>query len=136
MPMKPALDLVLRNAKLAGHSETVDIEFADGRIAAIEPGLVCDAPCHDAQGCLCCAGLVETHIHLDKSRIIERCAPESVRNAKAVKRVQAVKAGFTVEDVYRRAKTTLENCLKHGATRMRTHVEVDPGVGMRGFEGV
>jgi cytosine deaminase len=31
---------------------------------------------------------------------------------------------------------TLENCLKNGSTRMRTHVEVDPGVGMRGFEGV
>jgi cytosine deaminase len=24
----------------------------------------------------------------------------------------------------------------HGATRMRTPVEVDPGIGMRGFEGI
>ena len=54
----------------------------------------------------------------------------------AVKRVAAAKASFTVEDVYTRAKATLENCLLHGATRMRTHVEVDPGVGLRGFEGV
>jgi cytosine deaminase len=56
--------------------------------------------------------------------------------AHAVRRVQAVKKDFTVEDVHARAKQTLENCLKHGATRMRTHVEVDPGVGLRGFEGV
>jgi cytosine deaminase len=134
--MKPAIDHVVRNARLAGRDGTVDIGFAGGRIAAIEPQLVCDAPSHDAQGCLCCAGLIETHIHLDKSRIIDRCAPESGRNANAVKRVQAVKADFTVEDVYRRAKQTLEHCIAHGATRMRTHVEVDPGIGLRGFEGV
>ena len=47
-----------------------------------------------------------------------------------------MKKTFTVEDVHARARETLENCIKHGTTRMRTHVEVDPGVGMRGFEGV
>jgi cytosine deaminase len=53
-----------------------------------------------------------------------------------VRRVSEVKHTFRVEDVYARAKTTLENCIKNGATRMRTHVEVDPKVGLRGFEGV
>jgi cytosine/creatinine deaminase len=38
--------------------------------------------------------------------------------------------------VRRRAEQTLEACIKHGTTRMRTQVEVDPGIGMRGFEGV
>jgi cytosine deaminase len=134
--MPPMIDHVVRNARLVGRAETLDIGFAQGRIAAIEPRLVCDAPAHDAQGCLCCAGLIETHIHLDKSRIIDRCGPASGRNANAVKRAAAAKPTFTVEDVYARAKATLENCLIHGATRMRTHVEVDPGVGLRGFEGV
>ena len=130
------IDHVVRNARLAGRTESVDIGFAGGRIAAVEPGLVCDAPETDAEGCLCCGGLIETHIHLDKSRIIDRCAPETGRMANAVKRVQAAKADFSADDVYRRAKVTLENCIAHGATRMRTHVEVDPGVGLRGFEGV
>ena len=31
---------------------------------------------------------------------------------------------------------TIEKCIGHGATRMRTHVEVDPKVGLRGLEGV
>ena len=31
---------------------------------------------------------------------------------------------------------TLEAAIAHGTTRMRTHVEIDPGVGLRGFEGV
>jgi len=133
----PMIDVVIRNARLHGQSDALtDIGFENGRIAAIGPDLVCDAPAHDAEGCLCCGGLIETHIHLDKSRIIDRCAPETGRNANAVARVKEAKKTFTAQDVHARAKETLENCIKHGATRMRTHVEVDPGVGMRGFEGV
>ncbi len=130
------IDYVIRNARLAGRADLFDIGFAKGRIQAVESSLICDAPSHDAGGCLCCAGFIETHIHLDKSRIIDRCAPETRRMADAVKRVAAAKKDFTVEDIYNRAKATLESCLKNGTTRMRTHVEVDPGIGMRGFEGV
>ena len=131
------LDFVIRNASFAGGKGVLtDIGFKDGRIAALEPKLVCDAPSYDAEGCLCCGGLIETHIHLDKSRIIDRCAPETERGANAVKRVAEAKKAFTVEDVHARARETLEGCIAHGATRMRTHVEVDPGIGMRGFEGV
>jgi cytosine deaminase len=53
-----------------------------------------------------------------------------------MKRVSAVKPTFTVEDVYRRARATLEACVSHGTTHMRTHVEVDPNVGLRGFEAL
>ena len=130
------LDFVIRNARLPRRDDTTDIGFEGGRISALERGIVCEAPSHDAEGCLCCGGLIETHIHLDKSRIMARCAPETERMANAVKRVASAKKDFTSEDVYARAKETLENCIKNGATRMRTHVEVDPNVGMRGFEGV
>lgn len=130
------IDHVIRHARLPGHEDLVDIGFAQGRIAALEPGLSCDAPETDAGGCLCCAGMVESHIHLDKSRIIGRCAPEQGRNALAMQRVSDVKHTFTVEDVHARAAETLRSCIAHGTTRMRTHVEVDPKVGLRGFEGV
>ena len=53
-----------------------------------------------------------------------------------MKRVSDVKHTMTVEDVHKRARETLEGCIKHGTTRMRTHVEVDPLIGLRGFEGV
>ena len=46
------------------------------------------------------------------------------------------KPGFTVDDVRRRAEHTLVECILNGTTRMRTQVEVDPEIGMRGFEGV
>ena len=87
-------------------------------------------------GGLVCAGLIETHIHLDKSRIIERCSPEETREVNPVKSVAPLKATFTVEDTRMRAAQTLEQCILHGATRMRTQVEVDPGIGLRGYEAI
>ena len=133
------LDYVIRNARVPGAANggNVDIGFSKGKIAAIEPKLVADSPSYDAQGCLCCGGLVETHIHLDKSRIADRCAPEPSRSdPNHMKRVQAVKDTFTVEDIYNRAKITLENCIKQGTTRIRTHVEIDPPVGTKGIEAL
>jgi cytosine/creatinine deaminase len=133
------LDLVIRNARLpdAADGRLVDIGIAKGRIADIAPRLEADAPAHDAQGRLTCAGLVETHIHLDKSRIIDRCTPEPSRaQPDHMRRVQAVKSTFTVEDIYTRAKATLEGCIKHGATRIRTHAEIDAPVGVKGVEAL
>ena len=132
------MDLIVRNARLSCDPvNPVDIGVKDGRIVHVGGALAADArEVVDAGGCMVCGGLCETHIHLEKSRIIDRCAPEDGRNAMAVKRVSEVKHTFTVEDVVARARTTLEGCIANGATRMRAHVEVDPLVGLRGFEGV
>ena len=57
------IDFVVRNARVAGREgPPLDIGFENGRIAGLEPNLACDSPGYDAQGPLCCAGLVETHI--------------------------------------------------------------------------
>ncbi|HEY6704764.1 MAG TPA: amidohydrolase, partial [Xanthobacteraceae bacterium] len=66
------LDLVLRQCRLAG-GEQVDIGVAGGRIVEIAPAVVTDAPEEQFDGRLVTAGLVETHIHLDKAHILERC---------------------------------------------------------------
>jgi cytosine deaminase len=132
------MDLIVRNARIADHPSDghVDLGVEKGRIVAIESGLAAEAASYDAGGRLVCGGFVETHIHLDKSCIIDRCEPETEREPHVVQRVAAVKRDFTVEDIRARARRTLEKCISHGTTRMRTHVEIDPGVGLRGFEGV
>jgi cytosine/creatinine deaminase len=132
------MDLIVRNARLADRpaEEPLDIGIADGKIAAIARGLAGADETYDADGRLACAGLIETHIHLDKSRIIDRCPPEAERDISPMRRVAAMKPGFTVEDVRLRAERTLVECILNGTTRMRTQVEVDPAIGMRGFEGV
>ena len=134
-----ALELVLRNARtaeLASDAPPLDIGIEDGRIAAIGQDLPAGAEEIDAGGCLVSPGLIETHIHLDKSRILDRCTPSPNRGRDHMKRVSDVKPTFTVEDVYARARATLEGCILNGATHMRTHVEVDPNVGLRGFEAL
>jgi cytosine deaminase len=137
-PRENPVDLIIRNARLCTwpSDAPVDIGVEDGRIAVIAPALAADGREHDAEGGLACAGLIETHIHLDKSRIIERCPPEETRDVNPVESVAPLKKTFTVEDVRMRAACTLEECILHGATRMRTQVEVDPGIGLRGFDAV
>lgn len=130
------LDLVVRNASLADREGKVDVGVRAGRIAAVGRGLVCDAPAVEAGGRLLTAGLVETHIHLDKTCILDRCRAAEGSVDEAVRETAAAKRGFTAEDVYARGRRTLERCICGGTTRMRTHVELDPGIGMRGFEGV
>ena len=134
-----AFDLVLKNANVQVDSDTPgqqDIGILDGKLAHLGPGLQSDARTIDLKGKLVTTGLIETHIHLDKSRILDRCSPSPNRGRDHMARVGAVKEGFTVEDVYARAQATLEECISHGTTHMRTHVEVDPNVGLRGFEAL
>lgn len=126
------LDLILRSARLPDRHDIVDIGIAGGRIAQIAPSIVADAPSFDAGGRLVTAGLVETHIHLDKSCLCDRCGPTSSLK-QAIAAVSALKRDFTEEDVYARAGATLEKAILQGTMRMRAHVEVDPRVGLRGF---
>jgi cytosine deaminase len=114
----------------------MDIGVEKGRIVAIERSLGAEAETHDAAGRLACPGLIESHIHLDKSRIIDRCAAQERSEFSPVKSVAALKQGMSIEDVRARAEATLVQCILHGTTRMRTQVEVDPGIGLRGFGAV
>jgi cytosine deaminase len=131
------MDLILRNARIIGRNGgTFDIGLHRERIAAIEPRLAADAREIDLDGRLVSPGFVETHIHLDKSCILDRCKAEKGDLEEAIGEVARVKRAFTPEDVYQRARRTLEKCILHGTTHMRTHLEVDPGVGLRSLDGL
>ena len=134
-------DLVLRDVRLPDSKPdqpVTDIGVKGGKIAAIAPKLG-GAAKEEMKGGnrLVCSGFVETHIHLDKACILGRCEHTTKRSPHlAMERVSAVKHTMTVEDVIERASATIEKCISHGATRMRPHCEVDPKIGLRGFEGV
>ena len=135
-----AFDLIIRNARLANGDAAlpgVDIAIADGRIAAIGPGLSGGSEQVDAGGRFVSPGLVESHFHLDKALILDRCALSQDRRAgDHMKRTAAIKHTFTEEDVYARACNVLDQCLLNGVTHMRTQVEVDPNVGLRGYKAI
>ena len=132
-----AVDLVLRNARIADRGATLaDVGIASGLIVAIEANIAADAEAVDLGGRLLAPGFIETHIHLDKACILDRCRAETGDLDEAIAEVAAAKQRFTVEDVAARASRVIEKCISNGTTHIRTHLEVDPGIGMRGFDGV
>ncbi len=90
----------------------------------------------ELDGRLVIAGFVETHIHLDKSCILDRCHCEHGTLEEAIASVATAKRSFTPADIYARAQKTLEKAIVQGTTRMRTHVEIDPRIALRGFDAV
>jgi cytosine deaminase len=131
------MDFILRNARLVGaEHQIVDIGVMGGKIADIRPGLAAEGETIDLSGRLVSSGLIETHIHLDKSCILDRCKADKGDLEEAIGEVARVKKAFTPEDVYARGKKTLEKSILNGTTHMRTQLEVDPGIGLRGLEGV
>ncbi|MGL9618361.1 amidohydrolase family protein [Bradyrhizobium sp. U531] len=136
MTTQTAFDLIFRHALLRSSAAPVDIGVKGGRIAAIEPNLACEAVEVDLGGHLALPGFVDTHIHLDKACLLDRCGHNHGSVSDAIRAVAGIKKDFTVEDVYARGARVLERAIVNGTTRMRTHIEIDPRIGLRGFEAV
>ncbi|MFV0368332.1 MAG: amidohydrolase family protein [Hyphomicrobiaceae bacterium] len=132
-----SLDLVLKGGRVHGMAQAspADVGICGNKIIEIAPEITTDAPTIDVQGCLVFGGFVETHIHLDKACILGQCG-HSESLSQAIATVSALKRGFTVEDVYLRGAKVIEKSIVQGTTRMRTHVEVDPRIGLRSFEAI
>jgi cytosine/creatinine deaminase len=130
-------DFILRNARIAGRgNDTFDIAIKSGAIAEIAADIASDLRTEDAGGCLVLPGFVDSHIHLDKSCILDRCHIEQGTLQEAIREVAAAKRGFTEGDVYARASRTLEKAILQGTTAMRTHVEVDARIGLASFNAI
>ena len=112
------MDLVLKNALIVTEAQRgpLDIAIEAGRIAAIEPAIAADAETLDLGGRLVVPGFVESHIHLDKACILERCAAEEGTLAEAIREVSRAKRAFTVADIRARAVEVLERCIAQGTT--------------------
>jgi cytosine deaminase len=133
-------DTLIRNATLQGDPSLVDIGIRDGRIAEIFPvAQRQDAKGRaeeDVGGRLVLPGFVDTHIHLDKSCLLACCQGGGGGLKGAVAAVSRLKQDFTEEDVYRRGARTIEMAILQGTMHMRTHVEIDPRVGLRSLAAI
>lgn len=133
----PLFDLLIRNARIEDDGELLDIAVRDGHIVAVGPNLRCEATeVADAEGSYACGGLVDSHIHLDKAGILDRCIICEGTLIEAVRETARAKAAFTEGDVYARAASVVEQAIVHGTMRMRTFVEIDPRAGMRSFTAI
>lgn len=137
------MDLVIRNATIAGESGVKDIGIREGKIVKIMERIdVQGVEEVHAQGNLVSPGFVNSHMHLDKALILERydwSEQDFVQETFMQRRrdeSNKLKKDFTVEDVCDRSFRMAQMCAVHGTTALRTHAEVDSVVGVTDVEGV
>ena len=132
------MDLVLKNVTISDATGEVqtDIGISKGCIVQIETELSSDGEVLDMEGNFAVPGFVESHIHLDKACILDRCKSEEGTLQEAIREVSSAKKHFTVEDIRARAVRVLEKSILQGTTRMRAHLEIDPVIGSKSIDAV
>ena len=134
--MTAPLDLLLRECRLPDGS-VADIGCRGGRIALL--GSLAGRPAVReiaGEGRVVTPGLVDAHIHLDKALLSDRAPSREGSLAEALRVTAEAKRGFTRADILARARRTLDMAVRQGTTAMRSHAEIDPIVGLMGFEAL
>jgi len=129
-------DLLLRGARLPDRDGLADIAIIGDRITSVD---IVARPARETielAGRLVTPGLVESHIHLDKALLTDRVASTAGTLEEAIRITGEAKRAFTVDDIRRRARRVLDLAVRAGTTAMRSHVEVDPIVGLTGMEAM
>lgn len=130
-------DLLLRNIRpMAG--ESCDMLIRDGKIAGFgryepEPGM----PVHDGKNAIAVPGLIDAHTHLDKTTW---GMPWHENNRAAVLReridFERENRNSVGIDPHRQSMRHAIGLAAHGATHIRSHVDIDPVHGLSIVEGV
>ena len=129
------LDILLQGVNIKGR--ILDVGIADGIFAFIEPHI--GAPARreiNCQGQVAIPGLVDCHLHLDKSLLMERATYVDVSGPEKGALTRTEKAAFTVDDITARAEKVINAGLAAGNLLIRTSVDVDPLVGLAGIEAL
>ncbi|WP_367105583.1 amidohydrolase family protein [uncultured Psychrobacter sp.] len=141
-------NLTIKNARLMGYQYPVDIHIKAGHIASIDvvKDYITDNESdkksktsknvYDAKGNFVCSGFFESHIHLDKACILDRCSVQEGTLQEAVEETGKAKEGFTEQDVFERALKVIEMAIKKGTVGLRTFVETDEKTELRSFEAI
>jgi cytosine deaminase len=90
----------------------------------------------DAAGGLVLPAFIDTHVHLDKALIRGRLVDHAGDLSSSIAAVQDAKRGYTEGDVRARARSVIESSVLAGATRLRSHVDVDTLGGLVPLRGV
>ncbi len=133
-------DFLLRRARVKGREAPVDIRIEAGRIAQISPSEGEAEPDNaemiDVAERLVIPGFVDAHLHLDKGMVTDRTVNRSGTLEEGLEIMMEVKKGFTVEDIQRRARKQIEMAVSNGSTSLRTHIDLDSAVGLKGVEAL
>ena len=132
------MDLVIRNARVRGRTEPVDIGVRDGRIAAVEPRLDAQAGREiDATGRLVSPGFVNLHLHADKALLGEVMRPNvSGGLPEAIEITNEFKRAYDPAEVAERAGRVVEAGIRAGTSFFRLFADIGTIGGLRPAEGL
>lgn len=131
---------LIRNVQAMGRAEAVDVVVRDGTIDAIGPDAGADAgslEIIDGGGRLIFPGLVDAHTHMDKTLMglgwrRHEAGPnllDLIENERRVRREEGI-------DSHQQSMRHARAAIATGTTHIRTHVDIDTEIGLKGFEGV
>lgn len=131
---------LIRNVQSMGQAEAVDVVVRDGTIDAIGPDAGADAAnleIIDGGGRLIFPGLVDAHTHMDKTLMglgwrRHEAGPnllDLIENERRVRREEGI-------DSHQQSMRHARAAIATGTTHIRTHVDIDTEIGLKGFEGV
>ncbi|MBM7585713.1 cytosine/adenosine deaminase-related metal-dependent hydrolase [Bacillus pakistanensis] len=91
----------------------------------------------DANGLLAIPTFKEMHNHLDKTYLsLDWKACKPVKNLKERLAFEAQELSDLAPSAKQRAMSMIEKILSNGSTHIRTHVNIDPYIGLKNLEGV
>jgi len=126
----------LQDARLADGS-VVDVLVEGERIEAVAPGAAAGADqVTDCRRQLVVPAFIDGHVHLDKVFIRGDLREYDGTLAGAIGAIHERKRRYTTEDVRARARHAIEDSVRAGTTRLRSHVDVDTIGGLVPLEGV
>lgn len=129
------MDLILRDANVNG--DIVDIGIKNGLIAAIEKDLMEDGTKEiQVEGRVTIPGFIDCHLHLDKSLLNERVAYVDGTGPEKGALTRQEKEKFSIDDIKDRAERVIINGIRAGNLAIRTNVDVDSIVGLKGMEAL
>lgn len=126
----------LQDARLAD-GRTVDVVIEGellSRLGAGEAAGVDEVV--DCGGGLLLPAFVDGHVHLDKALIRDELREHDGTLAGAIAAIHERKRRYSAEDVRARARAVIEESVRLGTTRLRSHVDVDTIGGLVPLEGV
>jgi cytosine deaminase len=132
------MDLVIRNARVRGQAQLVDIAIEKDRIAAVGRPPVGKADQEiDAAGSLVLPGFVNLHLHADKSLLGEVMRPNvSGTLPEAIEITNDFKRKYDPTEVADRASRVLDAGVRNGTTFFRLFADVGTIGGLRAAQGL
>jgi len=126
----------LQDARLADGTRA-DIVVDGERIAQVGRGGAEGVPDRvDCSGKLLLPAFIDGHVHLDKALIRDELREHDGTLAGAIGAIHERKRRYTADDVRARARAVIEDSVRLGTTRLRSHVDVDTIGGLVPLEGV